>query len=65
MASKWVEEIKARMKKSPPRFNPHTAGILCNECAGGKGKRVPLFAITNYGKEFSVCDRCKKDYVHG
>ena len=35
---------------------------LCAQC-GGKGKKVPLYAVTNYGHEFNHCYRCGTTYT--
>lgn len=35
---------------------------VCANC-GGSGKKVPLYAITNYGREFDHCYRCNYTYT--
>ena len=35
---------------------------LCKNC-GGHGKKVPLYAVTNYGNEFNHCYRCGYRYT--
>jgi hypothetical protein len=39
----------------------HIETCVCANC-GGSGKKVPLYAITNYGREFDHCFRCNYTY---
>jgi hypothetical protein len=66
MATKWQTELKAKLKANPLYQSIVPAGsldfrttITCQEC-GGKGKRVPFYAVTNYGRTFATCSVCKK-----
>jgi hypothetical protein len=66
MATKWVEKIKAKLAANPLYDNIPGVGVTCLACLGGtkpKGaKKVPLYAVTNYGNTFSVCCKCHADY---
>jgi hypothetical protein len=35
---------------------------VCAKC-GGTGKKVPLYAVTNYGNEFNHCYVCGEKYT--
>ncbi len=54
--TKDVRAIKDRITANP-LFYVET-GVLCKEC-GGTGKRVPLYAVTNYNV-FHTCAKCKR-----
>jgi hypothetical protein len=38
------------------------APCVCARC-GGNGKKVPLYAVTNYGNEFNHCYVCGEKYT--
>jgi recombinational DNA repair protein (RecF pathway) len=38
------------------------ATCICAKC-GGTGKKVPLYAVTNYGNEFNHCYVCGEKYT--
>lgn len=54
--TKDVVAMKARLAQNP-LFYVGTE-VRCKAC-GGKGKRVPLYAVTNYN-EFHTCVGCKR-----
>ena len=39
-----------------------TRQCQCSNC-GGNGRKVPLYAVTNYGNEFNHCYVCGEKYT--
>lgn len=62
MATKSVERIKARLKENPLYWDYPDYTVKCAKC-GGTGKKVPLYRVTNYGRSFSVCKVCNRDFL--
>lgn len=66
-AAKWVQAIKDRLAANPLYYkkNPDTE-CVCQRCSTEKGiphgKKVPLYAVTNYGREFDHCYACGTRY---
>lgn len=54
--TKGVQAIKERLTQNPLFYVG--SEIRCKTC-GGKGKRVPLYAVTNYNI-FHTCAGCKR-----
>jgi len=54
-----VEHLRARLAQIEGREN---VPCLCSDC-GGSGKKVPLYAIFNYGREFDHCYGCGFSYA--
>ena len=58
---KDVAKTKAKLAANPLYWDrPDTC--LCKAC-GGKGKKVPLYAVMNYGAEFNHCSKCGLHYT--
>lgn len=51
----WLQKLKARIAANP-LFWQGEYSVRCQSC-GGKGKKVPLYRITNY-TQFCTCDTC-------
>lgn len=56
--TKWLQDLKARLAENPLRYTGDVhKPVMCVKC-GAKGRRVPLYAVTNYGNEFNHCYVC-------
>jgi hypothetical protein len=61
MAAKWVQRLKERLKINPLFWDRNELEVKCLAC-GGKGKKVPLYAITNYS-HWHTCNTCGTRYT--
>jgi hypothetical protein len=77
MAAKWVEAIKLKRKLNPLYYDNaggaradmtlpaayHSVNACTCKMCGGKGKQVPLYAMTNYGNAYNHCYKCGCKYT--